>query len=116
MIQKQAFLICPVRGHDAEETAQTVAQLEREGWKVHWPPRDTDQNDPTGYLICARNKRAIKRASMVFVIWDGQSQGCLFDLGIAWAMGKPITVLECPPPTTGKSFQNMMREWETGCR
>ena len=109
----RAFLICPVRGHDPQEYANVVARLEGEGWVVHWPPRDTDQNDETGYRICADNRAAIEAAERVFVVWDGKSQGGLFDLGIAWALRKPITVIEAPEPTEGKSYQNMMRKWAT---
>lgn len=110
---RRAFLICPVRGHSSKETARIVQQLEGEGWQVHWPHRDTDQDDPTGYKICQQNHQAIKDADTVFVIWDGDSQGCLFDLGMAFALGKPIKVLALPNPTEGKSFQNMMRRWES---
>lgn len=48
---------------------------------------------------------------MVFVIWDGKSQGCLFDLGMAFAMHKPVGVIALPGPTEEKSFQNMIRDW-----
>jgi len=106
-----AFLICPVRGRDPRQYARLVSALEADGWAVHWPPRDTDQEDATGYRICADNRTAIAAAQHVFVIWDGKSQGVLFDLGMAFAMGKPITVIDAPRPTKGKSYQNMMRDW-----
>jgi len=109
----KAFLICPVRGHAASETAEIVRRLESDGWEVHWPHRDTNQDDSIGLQICSDNRDAILSAHRVFVVWDGESTGCLFDLGMAFALQKPITVLECPMPTSGKSFQNMMRAWET---
>jgi len=59
------------------------------------------------------NKNAIRRADRVFVVWDGKSEGCLFDLGAAFALGKTVTVISLPDATEGKSFQNMIREWET---
>lgn len=111
--RRWAFLICPVRGHSPEETAALVARLEGEGWYVHWPPRDTNQDDATGLRICQDNRAAIEQAERIFVVWDGQSQGCLFDLGMAFAMRKPITCLSLPATTDGKSFQNMMRAWES---
>jgi nucleoside 2-deoxyribosyltransferase len=112
MTKPQAFLICPVRGHDPAETAAVVAQLEAAGWAVHWPPRDTEQEDPTGGLaICQANRAAIARAERVFVIYDGKSEGCLFDLGMAFALHKPVTILACPPVPEGKSFAAMMRAW-----
>ena len=108
----KAFLICPVRGHLPDETFEIVCGLERDGWDVHWPFRDTAQDDPTGFEICSTNREAIDQADMVFVMWDGKSTGCLFDLGIAFALNKLIQVLDAPALTEGKSFQNMMRQWE----
>lgn len=108
---RRTFLICPVRGHDPEETRKIVEHLEGAGWLVHWPPRDTDQEDPTGLRICADNRRAILEAHAVHVIWDGQSQGCLFDLGMAFAYGKPVYWIDLPVASEGKSFQNMIRAW-----
>jgi len=105
---RSTFLICPVRGADPKATEALVKRLEEHGWKVHWPPRDTPQNDPTGLNICCVNKDAIERAEFVHIVWDGNSQGCLFDLGMAFALGKKLIVVKVPPPTQGKSFQNMM--------
>lgn len=107
-----AFLICPVRGVDSETTRGYVERLEAEGWSVHWPPRDTNQDDAIGLDICRQNRAAIAAADRVFISWDGKSTGSLFDLGMAFAMHKPLTVLEAPEPTPHKSFQNMMRAWE----
>lgn len=110
---KKAFLICPVRGHDPEETKEIVHDLESHGWMIHWPHRDTNQDDPTGFQICSENREAITVADRVFVCWDGKSTGSLFDLGMTFALQKPITVLLAPTATDGKSFQNMMRDWES---
>ena len=107
-----AFLICPVRGHGPSETEGIVATLEEMGWDVHWPHRDTDQNDPAGLQICADNRLAIRNADRVFVVWNGESKGSLFDLGMAWAMYKPITIIDVPNLTDGKSFTKMMIGWE----
>jgi nucleoside 2-deoxyribosyltransferase len=107
----KTFLICPVRGHSTSETEALVARLEAEGWTVHWPPRDTDQNDPTGYRICQDNRAAISAADTVHVVWDGFSQGCLFDLGMAFALYKPVIPVDMPARSDWKSFQNMVSEW-----
>jgi nucleoside 2-deoxyribosyltransferase len=105
------FFICPVRGHDLGETEGLVEDLEAQGWTVHWPPRDTDQVDTVGLRICQDNLKAIEAADYVHVVWDGQSQGCLFDLGMAFALGKPVVPVMLPEITEGKSFQNMIRAW-----
>lgn len=104
----KSFLICPVRGIDPETQREAVEQLEAQGYSVHWPPRDTDQNDDTGLRICQDNMAAIESADVVHIIWDGKSQGCLFDLGMAFALGKVVEPISLPEATQGKSFQNMV--------
>lgn len=107
----KTFLICPVRGIDPETQREVVGSLEANGLLVHWPPRDTAQDDPTGLRICSDNLKAIRAADVVHVIWDGKSQGCLFDLGMAFALGKWVIPLDLPDFTDGKSFQNMVMAW-----
>jgi len=107
----KTFLICPVRGYDPAEFQSIVDKLESEGWQVHYPPRDTEQDDPTGYNICEQNFLAIKRSDAIHIIWDGKSQGCLFDLGMAFALAKKIIPISLPEQTEGKSFQNMVMQW-----
>ena len=111
MTMKKTFLICPVRGVSPSVTEKLVADLEAEGWTVHWPHRDTDQNDSSGLRICHDNRKAIKSADVVHVVWDGNSQGCLFDLGMAFAMDKRVIPVTLPAFTDHKSFQNMIRDW-----
>ena len=108
----KAFLICPVRGHDPSETEAIVRELESKGWDVHWPHRDTDQNDDIGLRICMDNCTAILAADRVFLVYDPDSKGSHFDMGMAFALHKPITVLRAPEPTPYKSFQNVVRAWE----
>lgn len=112
---KRAFIICPVRNITPEFQASIeahVAHLESLGWVVHYPPRDTAQAGVTEFSICNQNRNAINRADMVFVFWDGKSQGCLFDLGIAFGLHKPVKVYSAPRMTREKSFQNFMRDLE----
>lgn len=106
----KTFLICPVRGHDMEETEEIVAELEKD-YDVYWPPRDTDQDDPVGLDICMDNRDAIADADVVHIVWDGKSTGCLFDLGIAFGLLKMVIPIELPPETDHKSFQNMIRAY-----
>lgn len=102
------FVICPVRGHQKEETQPIVENFEKRGHTVYWPHRDTDQNDETGLRICRDNASAIAAADAVAIVWDGKSYGCLFDLGVAFALQKRIIPIELPKLTEGKSFQNMI--------
>lgn len=108
---KLGFFICPVRKGDKNRYSEKIRELERGEWDIHWPPRDTNQNDLTGLGICKDNLRMIKDADIIFFAWDGKSQGCLFDLGMAFALDKRIKVIEMPPLVLGKSFQNMVQLW-----
>jgi len=110
------YLICPVRKATPEYSQAAriyVAQLESLGHQVYWPTRDTDQIDPIGLRICKDNRAAIEAAEEVHIIWDGESQGSIFDLGIAFALRKKIVpVIDAfPRETEGKSIPNMVYDW-----
>jgi len=106
------FLICPVRFAEHDYTS-VVKSLEKE-YEVYWPKRDTNQEDSTGYRICTDNKSAIEDADVVGVIWDGKSQGGLFDLGMSFALNKKILIVQLPPLIGKKSFQDMIWGWAKG--
>lgn len=107
----KTFLICPVRGYEQTEVEEIVSVLELQKYTVYYPARDTNQTDDTGFRICCDNRQAISEADVVHFIWDGKSQGCLFDLGMAFALGKKVIPVSIPEPTNGKSFQNMVTAW-----
>lgn len=112
----KGFLICPVRGADTSDSDEIVKQLESgefdgQKWDIHYPPRDTDQEDDTGFRICEDNRKAIDDAERVFFVWDGKSQGSLFDLGMAFVLDMPLTCISLPVQTEGKSFQKMAMQW-----
>jgi len=110
------FLICPVRNIPqsyADDMELQVKHLEAQGHSVYWPSRDTNQNE--GELtICMQNRTAIEQADAIYVIWDGKSQGVLFDLGMAFALRKPLTIVNIPISGDGKSFTRLMCTWEEG--
>jgi hypothetical protein len=113
-VRVKTFLICPVRGKDSNDLMWVVEKLEREGWDVHYPPRDTNQNDPTGLQICKDNVDAIRSSDVVHIYYDENSRGSLFDLGSAFGLGKPIVVVNIDDleKTEGKSFINMIIDWQ----
>lgn len=109
------FLICPVRGIADEgqsAIARYVLNLVRAGHMVHWPLRDTDQDDLVGLRICQDNRRAIEDADEIHVWWNGKSQGSIFDLGMAFALRKKIVLVNSDSvrPTPRKSFNNVLLE------
>lgn len=117
-VQKQVFIIHPVRNITEELKAKIqayVKKLEAEGIKVYDPMRDTDQTDTVGLNICTANMRAISEADEVHVAWDGVSSGCLFDFGMVFALNKKIKIIEelFPAEEKGhKAFVNMLRAYE----
>lgn len=111
---KRIFIICTVRGASDEykkKLEDYVAQKEAEGWNVHLPHRDTDQN-ASGWEICSQNARAIMLADEVHIFYNPDSQGTHFDMGVAFAYGRKIVLAESLEPTPKKSFNNMLMEWE----
>lgn len=111
----KTFLICPIRNATNDEVKfceSVVIDLEKDGYVVHWPYRDTDQEDCTGLRICADNYHAIKNADVVHIVYRSDSTGSHFDLGMAFALGKKIIPVVLPEfDKTKKSFPNMIYEW-----
>ena len=116
---KSVFLICPVRNASKEALAAAnayVSGLEADGYRVHWPPRDTAQDDPVGDRICRDNGRALLAADEVHVWYDPASQGSVFDFGMLFMASevigpkKKIVLVnrDAVAPTDGKSFQNVL--------
>jgi|SRR5688572_10258867 len=120
------FLICPVRNASPEATERVkayVAGLESGGHRVHWPARDTAQDDPIGTRICVDNASAMLVASEVHVWFEASSQGTIFDAGMlfmALHLGFEKRVVIANPealtPTAHKSFQNVLLALANGER
>jgi hypothetical protein len=120
-IRMKIFLISPVRNINEEEQkkiADYVKKLESKGHKVHWPIRDTDQNDPIGIDICNQNFKSISNADEIHIWFNPTSTGTLFDLGGAfmiWHMYKDIKFVFAnkndfvDDPTGGKSFFKVLK-------
>jgi len=107
------FIICTVRGASEEykkKLEDYVALKESEGWEVHLPHRDTNQ-DASGYDICIQNARAIAMAREVHIFYNPESQGTHFDMGVAFAFGRKIVVVENVEYGPGKSYPRMLDEW-----
>lgn len=112
----KVFVICSVRGMDEgyrKKLEDYVTDLEQNhGVEVHLPHRDTNQNN-SGLEICQENMSAIKEADAVHIFYSSKSQGTHFDMGVAFALGKPIKVVESEEIPEGKNFQRMLKEWES---
>lgn len=100
MGKKKAFLVCPVRNvsEDYEDEIKRLKETLETEYDVHCPPYDTNQDDPYGTRIICENKNALKKSDEVFVFYDPESEGSLFDFGVAAYLDKPIYFLNCRPP------------------
>ena len=110
-MSKRVFLVCPVRNVTPEDVmtiAAYVESLEAAGATVHWPMRDTPQDDPVGLAICRTNTDAIREATEVHIWWSPESTGTLFDIGATMALGKPVVLANRIEPTPHKSFANVV--------
>lgn len=116
--EKKIFIICSVRGASdeyREKLEQYVSDLEERGYKIHLPHRDTNQQ-ARGIEICKQNMEAIKEADEVHIFYNHTSQGTHFDMGVAFALGKDIVVVENEEFGEGKSYPRMLTEWEEAGR
>lgn len=83
------FLICPVR--DASDATNGrirnyLSKLTGEGRTVHWPARDTKQDDDQiGTRICRDNREAMFEADETHIWFDHESRGSRFDFGMILA-------------------------------
>jgi nucleoside 2-deoxyribosyltransferase len=110
---KKIFIICTVRGASEEykkKLEDYVAKLESEGCEVHLPHRDTNQ-EASGLNICNQNAEAIASSNEVHIFYNPDSQGTHFDMGVAFAYGRKIVVVESIEFGPGKSFARMLDEW-----
>ena len=111
------FLISPVRNATEEQMnalTSYMIKMKLAGKKVYYPALDTDQNDNIGFRICTDNANAIALSEEVHIFYDPQSQGSLFDLGVAFGLAKPLKIINIDSleKTEGKSFANMIMEWQ----
>lgn len=107
------FIICTVRNATPayrSRLEEYVLSLEQEGHRVHLPHRDTDQSG-RGYEINRANMEAIKKADEVHIFYSSESQGTHFDMGVSFALGKKIKIVETVPIPEGKSYQGLLAEW-----
>lgn len=113
------YIICPVGNATPEQKLELetyTAELEKKGHGVHYPARDTVQDkDEIGYDICADNCDAIYFADEIHLYWDkhNNSRGSIFDLGMAFAIGKPLVLINPMdvPSREGKCMENIVCYW-----
>jgi hypothetical protein len=111
-VAKNIYVICPVRNLKAGELAVLkghVAEQERQGHNVHFPPRDVDQSDPIGWHIACAHRAAMRTADEVHILWNVESYGEHFDVGMAFILDKKLVFIQEPDATPQKSYTNVLR-------
>ena len=96
-VLNKIFLICPVRNATAEQRKwieDFVIDKNVAGYKIHAPHLHTRQSDLLGgYAICMQNADAVATSSEIDIYYDQSSTGSVFDLGVAYALHKPLILL-----------------------
>lgn len=92
---------------------KAYAQLmRRRGWKLFCPWLHAPQDDPTGIEIVKAEHAAMLRSDRVVVYRDVNSKGSHFDLGMTFALGKPILLIgAAQKDKKGKSYLKVIRRW-----
>jgi hypothetical protein len=88
--------ICPVRMVTPEmqkEIDDYAAMLVAEGHEVHNPKYAVNQN-ASGFDICVAHKRSMVKADRIDIFWMEESKGSHFDLGMAFALRKPVKLVK----------------------
>lgn len=118
MSKKQIFLICPVRNAtevQIERMRKYITQVKLDGHDIYYPSDNNphEHTDDIGFVICEENRRALSSADEIHIFWDKNSSGSLFDLGMAFALNKPLVIVNPEELiiTQGKSFANMINHW-----
>lgn len=114
----KVFIICPVR-NATKEQKETLKEYKKQlignGNLVYYPDDDNpyEKSDKIGFKICEENRRALSEADEVHILFDPESRGTLFDLGMAFALNKRLRIVNIDVliPTEDKSFSNMILEW-----
>ena len=86
--------------------------LRNTGNIVHFPPDDVDQNCETGITICEAHLKAMKECNAVILFYAESSGGSKFDLGMAYALEKPVICYEGFETKEGKSYWAVFKEYE----
>ena len=91
--------------HSKQLLKQAIAFEQELGEKCYIPIRDTKQDH--GDNILPANLKAMKECENdVYVFWDGGSLGTMFDMGMAYALGKTIRPIQL---VEGRNWQQYFK-------
>lgn len=79
--------------------------LEAESHEVKIPAFDSNPSlDSLG--VCVNNLNIMKWCDCIYMIWDGRSNGTIFDMGMAFALNKPVRIHYINDKTFQKVFES----------
>ena len=116
-IENKIFLICPVRNATIEQKKwieNFVYEKYKEGYIIHAPHLHTRQSDLFGgYAICKQNALAVATSNEINIYYDQTSTGSVFDLGVAYALNKPLVILnkEQIEFNDNDTIDNIVKNW-----
>jgi len=80
-------------------------QLKKDGHTILMP--NFDKPSKNELEICEGNRQIIEDADEVHLIWDGRSIGAIFDIGMVFALRKPLIEVFIQP----KSFRKFVEQY-----
>ncbi len=109
----RTYFLHTLAAHQRANVEEAVEKLEADGWDVYWPNRDNEHfgQEGDGFDFNIENKKQMSACDFVHVMFDGRPSGILFGLGMAFAMEKPVRVVQLPELTKWRSFQNLIDRW-----
>lgn len=111
--EMKRYLLSPVTNvtqEEAETIEAWVVAREAEGHEVHLPWRDVDQEHLTGWGCCCENLEAMEKADIIDIYWNPtNSPGSIFDLGMAFAMGKQWTLINSVETDNQHSLEQLIK-------
>lgn len=111
----KVYVICPTRAlakSMQESMDPFIRSWERDGHKVYYPPRDVKPG--TEFEKCQQNLAAMMDCDVVQIFYHKKSIGSHFDLGMAFALGKPIrdtVVFKADGGYTREATVELLKEW-----
>jgi len=118
IINNKIFLICPVRNASENQRSwieEYVEQKSIEGYTIHAPHLHTRQKDLFGgYAICKQNAEAVASSNEIAIYYDKSSTGSVFDLGVAFALQKPLVLLNGDKIEFNENdfVDNLLKNWQ----
>lgn len=95
--------------YESNKIAELREQLEHLGHVARVPVFDGPAKNELE--VCELNRSLIEWADKVYMIWDGNSTGAIFDFGMLFALRKPFKLYYLNPRT----MSNVMKLYQVEC-